>query len=78
MRVAGFRSAVALLADLLHLVKGVDVDDGRVRVVEDRLVLYRILAGRLVPDGIGVGLEVDRAAVYSRRARISEMPLDSQ
>ena len=46
----------------MHLVKGVHVDDGRVRVVEDRLVLYRILAGRLVPDGIGIRLEVNSAA----------------
>ena len=53
---------MALLSDLLHLVKGVNVDDGRMRVVEDRLVLYRILAGRFVPDGIGVGFEIDCAA----------------
>ena len=53
---------MALLPDLLHLVKDVNVDDGRVRVVEDRLALYRVLAGRLVPDGIGVSLEIDRAA----------------
>ena len=62
MRIAGFRPAVALLPDLLYLVEGVCVDDGRVRVVEDRLVLYRILAGCLVPDGIGIGLEVDSTA----------------
>ena len=62
MRIAGFRPAVALLPDLLYLVEGVCVDDGRVRVVEDRLVLHRILPGRLVPDGIGIRLEVDCAA----------------
>lgn len=62
MRFTGFRSSVALLPDLLHLVEGVCVDNSRVRVVEDRLVFHRILAGRLVPDGIGVGLEVDRAS----------------
>lgn len=51
-----------LLPDLLHLLKSVDVDDGRLGVVEDCLVLYGVLPGRLVPDGIRVGLEVDRTA----------------
>ena len=32
------------------------------RVVEDRPVLHRVLAGRLVPDGIGTGFEIYRAA----------------
>ena len=62
MRVAGFRPAVPLFPNLLHLLKGVDVDDGRLGIVEDCPVLHRILVRRLVPDGICVGLEVDRAA----------------
>ena len=51
-----------LLPDLLHLLKSVDVDDGRLGIVEDCLVLCGVLPGRLVPDGICVGLKVDRTA----------------
>ena len=51
-----------LLPNLLHLLKSVDVDDSRLGIVEDCLVLYGVLPGRLVPDGICVGLEVDRTA----------------
>ncbi len=55
-------SAMPLLPDFLHLVKCFNVDDSRVCVVENCLILNRIFAGRFVPDGIGVGFEVDRTA----------------
>ena len=69
MRVAGFRPAVPLFPNLLHLLKGVDVDDGRLGVVKDRLVLHGVLSGRLVPDRVCVGLEVDR--ICEGRCRFS-------
>ena len=69
MRVAGFCSAMPLLPDLLHLLKSVDVDDGRLGIVEDCLVLCGVLPGRLVPDGIRVGLEVDRTAGVRKTPR---------
>ena len=67
MRVAGFRPAMPLLPNLLHLLKSVDVDDGRLGIAEDCLVLYGVLPGRLVPDGICVGLEVDRMRALASR-----------
>ena len=59
---AGFRPAVALLADFLNLVKDFLLDDRRVGVVEYRLLFKGRVPLLLVPDGIGVGLEVDRTA----------------
>ena len=59
---AHFRSAVTLLTDLLHLVKDFLLDDCRVGVVENRLFLNGRFPLLLVPDRVGVALEVDRTA----------------
>ena len=62
MGLARFRSAMTLLSDFLNLVKHLWLDNHRMRVVEDSSVFFRILPLFLVPDGVGVGFEVDRAA----------------
>ena len=59
---ARFRPAVTLLPDLLHLVKNFLLDDRRVGVVENRLFVKGRFPLLFVPNGIGVGLEVDRTA----------------
>ena len=59
---ARFRPAVALLANLLHLFKDFLIDDRWMGAVEDRLLLGGRFPLLLVPDGIGVRLEVDRTA----------------
>ena len=59
---ARFRSAVTLLTDLLHLVKDFLLNDNRMGVVEYRLLLNGRFPLFLVPDGIGVGLEINRTA----------------
>ena len=56
------RSAVPLLPNLLHLIEDFQRYDCRVGVIENLTILHRILPLLLVPDGIGVGLEIDRAA----------------
>ena len=50
------------LTDDLHFLENVLFDDGFVGVLEDCLFLYGSFSLLLVPDGIGVGLEVDRTA----------------
>ena len=55
-------SAVPLLPDLLHLIKDFQRDDCRMGVIENLAILHRILPLLLIPDGVGVGLEIDRAA----------------
>ena len=55
-------SAVPLLPDLLHLIKDFQRDDRRVGVIENLAILHRIFPLLLVPDGVGIGLEIDRAA----------------
>ena len=62
MGLSRFRSAVTLLSDLLNLVEYLRLDNRRMRVVEHSSVFLRILPLLLVPNGIGVGFEVDRAA----------------
>ena len=54
--------ALALLADNLYLIENVLFTNGFVGVLEDGLLLNRIVPLLLIPDGIGVGLEVDRTA----------------
>ena len=54
--------AVTLLANFLHLVKDLLLNDRRVGVVENRLFFNGRFSLLLIPDGIGVGLEVDRTA----------------
>ncbi len=56
------RSAVPLLPDLLHLIKDFQRNDCRVGVIENLAILHRILPLLLIPDGVGVGLEIDHAA----------------
>ena len=62
MGLSRFRSAVTLLSDFLHLVEHFWLDNRRMRVVEDSSIFFRILPLLLVPNGIRVGFEVDRAA----------------
>ena len=62
MGLSRFRSAVTLLPDFLNLVEHLRLDDRRVGVVEDSAVFCWILSLLLIPDGVGVGFEVDRAA----------------
>ena len=54
--------AVTLLANLLHLVKDLLLNDRRVGVVENRPFFNRRFPLLLVPDGVGVGLEIDGAS----------------
>ena len=54
--------AVTLAANLLNLFKHIIVNNAFMCVREDSLILHRIQPLLLVPDGVGVGLEVDRAA----------------
>jgi len=56
------RSAVPLLPDLLYLIKDFQRDDRRVGVIENLAILHWIFPLLLIPDGVGVGLEIDRAA----------------
>ncbi len=58
----GFRSAVPLPPNLLDLVKHFYLNDCRVRVIEHGPVFFRALPLLLIPDGIGVGIEIDGAA----------------
>ena len=53
---------MSLLTNLLHLVKDFLLDDRRMGIVENRLFVEGRFPLLLVPDGIGVGLEVDRTA----------------
>ena len=62
MGLSRFRSAVTLLPDFLNLVKHLRLNDRRVGVVEDIAVFCWILSLLLIPNGIRVGFEVDRAA----------------
>ena len=62
MGLSRFRSAVTLLSDLLNLVEHLWLDNRRMRVVEDSAVFCWILSLLLIPNGIRVGFEVDRAA----------------
>ena len=55
-------SAVPLLTDLLHLIKDFQRDNCRVGVIENLAILHWIFPLLLIPDGVGVGLEIDRAA----------------
>ena len=54
--------AVTLLANFLHLVKDLLLNDRRVGVVENRLFFNGRFSLLLIPDGIGVGLEIDGAS----------------
>ena len=56
------RSAVPLLPNLLHLIKDFQRDDRRVGVIENLAIFHWIFPLLLVPNGVGVGLEIDRAA----------------
>ena len=53
---------MSLLANLLHLIKDFLLNDGRMGVVENLLIFFGIFPLLLIPNGIGVGLEVDRCA----------------
>ena len=54
--------ALSLLTDDLHFIENVLFNNGFVGVLKDRLFLQGSFPLLLVPDGIGVGLEVDRTA----------------
>lgn len=53
---------VPLLAYLLHLVEHLRVDNRLVRPMENSLLFGWIVPLLFIPDGIGVGLEIDRTA----------------
>ena len=55
-------SAVPLLPNLLHLIKDFQRDNCRMGVIENLAILHWIFPLLLIPDGVGVGLEIDRAA----------------
>ena len=55
-------SAVPLLPDLLNFIKDFQRDDCRVGVIENLAILHRVFPLLFIPDGVGVGLEIDRAA----------------
>ena len=54
--------ALPLLTDDLHLIENILFDNGFVGVLKDGLLFNGSFPLLLVPDGIGVGLEVDRTA----------------
>lgn len=56
------RSAVSLLSDFLHLIKDFQRNDRRMGVVENLAILHRVVPLLLVPNGVGVGFEIDRTA----------------
>lgn len=51
-----------LLADLLHLFKHIIVENALVGIGENRLLFNGIIPLLLIPDRIGVSLEVHRTA----------------
>ena len=53
---------MTLLADLLHLFKHIIVDNALMGIGENRLLFNGIIPLLLIPDRIGVSLEVHRAA----------------
>ena len=53
---------MTLLTDLLHLVKDFLLDNRRMGVIKNRLFFEGRFPLLLVPNGIGVGFEVDRTA----------------
>lgn len=53
------RSPVSLLSDFLHLVKDFLFDNRRMSIVENLLIFFGILPLLLIPNGIGIGFEVD-------------------
>ena len=53
------RYSVSLLSDFLHLVKDFLFDNRRMSVVENPLIFFGILPLLLIPNGFGVGFEVD-------------------
>ena len=54
--------ALSLLANNLHLLENVLFDDGFMSILKDGLLFNGIVPLLLVPDRIGIGLEVDRTA----------------
>ena len=54
--------AVPLLANLLYILKHGFLNDGLMCIWEDGLLLKGIVPLLLVPDGVGIGLEVHRTA----------------
>ena len=54
------RTALCFLNDfLLHLFKGISVDDRLVNILEDHPVFLRIITASLVFEGLGIGLKID-------------------
>ena len=56
------RSAMPLLSDFLYRVKHLQRDNRRMGILKNLAVFLWIVPLLLVPNGVGVGLEVDRAA----------------
>ena len=53
------RSPMSLLSDFLYLVKDFLFNNRRMGVVENLLIFFGILSLLLIPNGVGVGFEVD-------------------
>ena len=53
--------AMPLLPDFLHSLEHIHLDDRFMVARKYRPVFLGIIPGFLIPDGIGVGLEIDRA-----------------
>ena len=54
--------AQTILTNFLNLIKDIHRYKCFVRSVENRLLFYGIFSLLLIPDGVGVGLEIDRTA----------------
>jgi len=55
----GLGFAVALLTDLLNLFKHIFCNNGFMGIIKDCLIFCFVYPFLLIPDGIGVGLEID-------------------
>ena len=55
-------AAGSLLSDFLHLIKYIKTNNRRMGVVENLAIFHRIVPLLLVPNGVGIGFEVDRTA----------------
>ncbi len=54
--------AIPLLSDFLHLIKDFQRNNRRMGVVENLAIFHRIVPLLFVPNGVGVGFEIDRTA----------------
>ena len=69
------RSPMPLLSDFLHLVKDFLFDNRRMGVIENFMIFFGILPLLLIPNGIGVGFEIDSKMQSSVASRARRYPL---